>query len=334
MSSMEPFPDLNPDTYQRHFLHGEEMVWVEKNCYIDLWIEFLHALKLEPTAMLPFTLAVDFEGDQWTFFKPSFEELYDLYGIDVQELTVWRPLLEHAIEHLSAGKFIICETDAFWLPDTAGTDYRTHHVKTSIILTALDIKAQRLGYFHNSGYFELSGEDFQQVFRICIPDDPEYLPLFAELVRIDRLVRRPPAELAAYSLDLLGRHFKRRPSTNPFERFSESFSQDLAEIQKKGMPYYHKWAFASIRQAGAAFELAASHLRWQSGLKDPRLLLAADCFGAISQSNKTLILKGARAVNTGRALDVSHLVSGMAQDWKQGMTLLDKCLNQSLLSDC
>ena len=334
MSSMEPFPDLNPDTYQRHFLHGEEMVWVEKNCYIDLWIEFLHALKLEPTAMLPFTLAVDFEGDQWTFFKPSFEELHDLYGIEVQELTVWRPLLEHAIEHLSAGKFIICETDAFWLPDTAGTDYRAHHVKTSIILAALNIKAQRLGYFHNAGYFELSGEDFQQLFRIFIPDDPEYLPLFAELVRIDRLVRRSPAELAAYSLDLLGRHFKRRPSKNPFARFGERFSQDLAEIQKKGMPYYHKWAFASIRQAGAAFELAASHLRWQTGLNDSRLLQVADCFSAISQSNKTLILKGARAVNTGRPLDVSPLISEMAQDWKQGMTLLDKCLNQPLLSDC
>lgn len=331
MSRIEPFPGLTPHTHQRHFLHGEEMVWVEKNCYIDLWIEFLHALKLEPPAMLPFTLAVDFEGDQWTFFKPSFEELYDLYGIDVQELTVWRPLLEHAIEHLSAGKFIICETDAFWLPDTAGTDYRTHHVKTSIILTTLDIKAQRLGYFHNSGYFELSGEDFQQVFRICIPDDSEYLPLFAELVRIDRLVRLPPTELAACSLDLLGRHFKRRPSTNPFERFGERFSQDLAEIQKKGIPYYHKWAFASIRQAGAAFELAASHLRWQLGLNDPRLLLAADCFSAISQRNKTLILKGARAANTGRPLDVSQLISEMAQDWKQGMTLLDKYLNQTLL---
>lgn len=74
--------------------------------------------------MLPFTLAVDFEGDQWTFFKPSLEELRDLYGIDVQELTIWRPLIEHAVEQLSAGKFISTEADAFWLPDTAGTDYR------------------------------------------------------------------------------------------------------------------------------------------------------------------------------------------------------------------
>ena len=328
MSRIEALPGLSTHTHQRHFLHGEEMVWVEKNCYSDLWIEFLHALKLEPTAMLPFTLAVDFEGDQWTFFKPSLEELRYLYGIDVQELTVWRPLLEHAIEHLSAGKLIICETDAFWLPDTAGTDYRTHHVKTTIMLAALDVEAQRLGYFHNSGYFELSDEDFHQVFRMDAPGDPEYLPLFAELVRIDRLVRRPEAELAARSFDLLRRHFERRPSTNPFRRFGERFAQDLTQMQARGMSCYHKWAFASVRQTGAAFELAASHLRWQAGLNQPRLLAAADYLNAISQSNKALILKGARAVNTGRPFDASQLVSEMAQAWAQGMTLLDQCLNQ------
>jgi len=41
-------------------------------------------------------VAIDFEGDQWTFFKPPHEDLKALYGIDVQELYVWRPLLEHA----------------------------------------------------------------------------------------------------------------------------------------------------------------------------------------------------------------------------------------------
>ena len=49
--------------------------WVEKNCYVDVWIELLHALGLEPLAMLAFTVAVDFEGDQWTFFKPSHDDL-------------------------------------------------------------------------------------------------------------------------------------------------------------------------------------------------------------------------------------------------------------------
>jgi hypothetical protein len=97
---------LDPARYSRSILHAESCVWVEKNCYVDIWIEVIHALGLEPRAILPFVAAIDFEGDQWTFFKPPHGELADLYGIDVQELNVWRPLLEHALEHLAAGKLI------------------------------------------------------------------------------------------------------------------------------------------------------------------------------------------------------------------------------------
>ena len=70
MSSYSVIPGLTQATYSRHALHGEGVIWPEKNCYADLWIELLHAQKLAPEAMLPFVLAVDFEGDQWTFFKP------------------------------------------------------------------------------------------------------------------------------------------------------------------------------------------------------------------------------------------------------------------------
>ena len=45
-------------------------------------------------AVMPFTLAVDWEGDQWTFFKPPHSDLRTLYGFDTQELNVWRPLVE------------------------------------------------------------------------------------------------------------------------------------------------------------------------------------------------------------------------------------------------
>src|SRR5580692_10489085 len=104
-------PGLEVAGYSRHWLHSDERVWVEKNCYIDVWIELLHALKLNPMAMLAFTVAIDFEGDQWTFFKPPHEDLKSLYAIDVQELYVWRPLIEHAAEHLGAGKLISTEAD-------------------------------------------------------------------------------------------------------------------------------------------------------------------------------------------------------------------------------
>ena len=107
MTRLAVIPGLDPATYQRHFVHAEERTWVEKNCYVDIWLEVVHALGADPMAMLPFVVALDFEGDQWTFFKPPHDELRDLYGIDVQELNVWRPLLDHTLEHLAHGKLIM-----------------------------------------------------------------------------------------------------------------------------------------------------------------------------------------------------------------------------------
>ena len=149
---------------------------------MDIWIELVHALGCEPLAMLPFAAAVDFEGDQWTFFKPPHQELYELYGIDVQELNVWRPLLEHTLEHLAAGQLICTEADAYWLPDASATDYRRAHIKSSIILNRLDVTARRLDYFHNGGYYALQGEDFARTFRLDTDRGPGLLPLFAERV--------------------------------------------------------------------------------------------------------------------------------------------------------
>ena len=45
-------PRLNAGAYRRHALHASERLWVEKNCYVDIWIELLHALGLEPLAAM------------------------------------------------------------------------------------------------------------------------------------------------------------------------------------------------------------------------------------------------------------------------------------------
>ncbi len=317
---------LDAAGYQPHRLHGDDVIWVEKNCYGDLWIELLHALKLEPLAMLPFTLAVDFEGDQWTFFKPVPDELRDLYGVDVQELTVWRPLLEHVQEHLPAGKIVCTEADAWWLPDTEATDYRRQHTKTTIAIAQLDLQGERLGYFHNAGYFELAGEDFRGLFRIGAPADPAFMPLFAELVRTDRIQRRGQEDLATRSLALVRKHFARRPQTNPFERFGTRLESELPDLRARGLAHYHAWAFASVRQAGSAFDLAAQNLRWLAGFGHAGFIPAAEAFETIAQGNKALILKGARAVNSGRALDCAPLAADMAQAWERGMEALGDAL--------
>ena len=311
---------LQAAAYQRHVLHAEDRVWVEKNCYVDLWIELLHALRMDPVACLGFTLAVDFEGDQWTFFKPSHDELWRLYGIDVQELTVWRPLVDHAIEHLGAGKWISTEADAYWLPDTAGTDYRSQHTKTTIVLNDIDVEARRLGYFHNAGYFELSGEDFVKTLQLDgSRDDPGFMPFFAELVRVDRCVRRDEGALKAVARELLAKHLARRPSSNPVERFARRFKSDLPMLQSAGLATYHKWAFAGIRQLGAAFELAAAHLAW---LDHEGFAEAVVAFNGIATGNKALILKAARAVNAGRAFDAGPLFEEMSRAWDAGIRAL------------
>lgn len=326
LNTLAALPGLTPESYRRHGLHGDNAAWPEKNCYADLWIGFLHTLGLEPLAMLPFTVAVDFEGDQWTFFKPPLTELRTLYGVDVQELTVWRPLIEHAREQLGAGKLISTEADAFWLPDTAGTDYRRGHTKTTILMADLDLGHERLGYFHNAGYFELEGEDFRRLFRLGAGPDPAFMPLFAEVVRIDRLVRRSASELSDLSFELLQQHFAWRPRVNPFSRFAARLAQDLPAMRKEGLAFYHQWAFASVRQAGAAFELLAANLRWLAQQGYPELAEPAERFEAIGSANKTLILKGARAVNSGRPLAADDLLQGMAADWERGMAMLSNLL--------
>ncbi|MBX3231178.1 MAG: DUF1839 family protein [Labilithrix sp.] len=310
---------IDAKTYQRHALHADDVVWVEKNCYIDVWIELVHAAGCDPYAMLPFCAAIDFEVDQWTFFKPKHEELFELYGIDVQELNLWRPLADHVAVHVGAGKLVAVEADAWWLPDTAGTDYRAQHTKTTIIINDFDLEDKRLGYFHNASYHALEGEDFDKTFRVGVPTDPAFMPFYAEVARMDRLVKRPKEELVALAKVHLAKHLARRPATNPVTRFGEALAGDLARLQAEGLPVYHAWAFATLRQLGAATELLAQHLRWRG---DDVAVAAAEDLHAVSAGAKTLILKGARAVNSKKPLDATALFTDMSAAYDRAMQRL------------
>lgn len=306
MARLTAIRGLDVHAYQRSPLHASDCLWTEKNCYADVWIEFLHALGMEPRAMLPFTAAIDFIGDQWVFFKPVHEELRSLYGIEVNELNVWRPLIDHVVEHLSAGRLISTEADAFWLPDTAGTDYRRQHTKSTIIIAQIDVETSTLGYFHNAGYFELSGEDFDRTFHIGETLPPEYMALFAEVFSIDPEARLQGADLRRESRALWTRHLGRLPRSNPVGRFRERLERDLSDIQARGLPYYHAWAFANTRQLGAAYELAGAALDWTSAGEARE---AADAFRTVASECKTLILKLARSVATRKIPDLDAYFS-------------------------
>jgi hypothetical protein len=308
--------------YQPHSFHREDRLWIEKNCYIDVWIEVLHAQSLDPAAMLPFVVALDFDGDQWTFFKPSHADLYDLYGVDVQELNVWRPLIEHAQNHVAEGRLVFTEADAFFLPDTQGTDYQHQHTKTTIVIETIDVERRKLGYFHNASYHRLEGDDFDGVFGLSLPPDPHRLPFFAEFVRLDRVEKRNPGDLASRSAQLLRRHLTRRPAANPFRRFRERFENDLQWLQGEGLATYHAYAFATVRQFGANFELGALYMKWLTEHARADLGDAAEAFESISAAAKVLILKAARAVSAKKAADFGPMFEGMETAWARGMDLL------------
>lgn len=313
--------ELDPASYRRHWLHGDDRDWNETNCYVDLWIEALHAFGLDPVAAAPFTLSVDFEGDQWAFFKYPPEDLRALYGLDVAEMNVWRPLELHVAEQLGMGRLVVPEVDAWWLPDTTGTSYRAEHVKTSIAVQMIDPESRRLGYFHGSGYHELAGEDYAGLFRLDREVSPGILPPYVETVKLDR-VRPPDDDLADRVEALVRDHLGRRPSTNPVTRFERRLSADLPWLASQDLATYHLYAFATCRQMGAAAQLASALVRWLAERTgDGSLDKPAEAWATIASGAKSLQFTLARLVR-GRSADTGELFRELAVAWDVALETL------------
>lgn len=185
------FPGLDPAAYSRHGLHDSERMWPETNCYIDLWIEVLNTIGRPPEAMLGFTMGQDFEGDQFTFFKVPLEDLEALYGIRCTELAIYDDVERHLAVQIARRRLCLVEMDSFYMPDTQGVAYRTEHGKTTVAINRLDPVARELDYFHNGGFFRLSGEDFDGVFQRHLP---EGAPPFLPYTEFAKLPLQPPAE--------------------------------------------------------------------------------------------------------------------------------------------
>jgi Domain of unknown function (DUF1839) len=310
---------LDPTTYSPHALHSPQRTYAETNCYTDLIIELLHARGEEPLAAMGCTLRMDFEGDQWTFFKPYVEDLEQLFGVDIHEMQPYRPLAEQAAEQIAAGRTLIVELDSWYLPDTAATSYRREHVKTSVAVEAIDRSAERLRYFHAAGLYELSGEDYRGVFRAERELSEDVLPPYTELVRFDAGEPLRGAELRARARGLLRGHLARRPRTNPFARFGAQLERDLPRLLEGDAAEYHAYAFATVRMVGSAFEVAAAQAEWLLGEE-----AAGACAGLqrIVEGCKVLSFRLARR----RAFDPEETVSALAAAWAQAMDQLDAAL--------
>ena len=315
---------LDATTYRRHALHGEDRVWPETNCYTDLLIELVHGFGFEPAAMLPFTLAIDFEGDQWTFFKPPQGDLFELYGMDVQELALWKPLVEHVVEQVERGHPVLVELDSWYLPDTSGSAYRTQHAKTTVGVNDIDVARERLGYFHNASYYALEGQDFRELFHLDGLPHERVLPPYVEYVKW-RAGFAPPrgAELAEASLALLRRHAARIPGDNPFPRFKARFAEDLRWLANADMGRFHAYSFATLRQYGACFELAESSLRWLAGQGVEGLEDGAAALHRIAETAKAFQFQLARAMSRKKPLDLAAL-DAMGEDWARALPPLQE----------
>lgn len=287
----------------RHVLHHPERDWPQTNCYVDLWIELLAWRGFEPEAMLGFTLAQDFEGDQFTFFKPRLADIELLYGVRLEELSLYDRLEEHIERQTARGRVVVIEVDGYHLPDTRGVTYRLDHSKTTIGIARFDRAARRVDYFHNDGFFTLEGEDFDSVFA------PTTLFPYAEFVRFDR-EREDVDEARDIASRLLRTHFTRRPQGNPLRAFAAELPSLWRVLEARPPSFFHSFAFNTFRQVGANFELLGNHLAW---LRQDGAFAAesAEC-RLISSNAKALQFQAARASSRKRPLDAGKTLDEMA----------------------
>ncbi len=317
------FPDLEPAHYRPHPLHATERAWPETNCYVDLWIEVLASHGVVPEAMLGFTLTQDFEGDQFTFFKVPLEDLESLYGIRVTELAIFDRVESHICEQIGRGRLCLVEMDSYYMPDTRGVAYRIEHGKTTVAINRLDTDARELDYFHNGGFFHLSGEDFDGLFQRNASEEAlPFLP-YTEFVKFPAQPK-PLSHQRAVASGLLARHFDRRPEANPIRAFAGIFPAQAERLALRDFAFFHKYAFNTLRQLGANFELLATHLEWLGAGKT--FSEAASHAQKIAETAKSVQFQLARALTRKKFDTLSTVLTPAVDAWDALIACLERDL--------
>jgi hypothetical protein len=306
----------DPATYVPHALHAPDRAYRETNCYTDVLIELLHSRGFEPVAGLGHLVRTDFEGDQFTFFKMPQGDIETLYGVDIHEMQPVGALPDQIEEQLGRGRTMLVELDSFYLPDTAATDYRRNHVKSTVAVEKIDQAAETMRYFHNTGLHELSGEDYRGAFGLD-GRPPEMLPPYLEVARFDAGEPLMNGALHAAAHERLSFHLDRRPAENPFEVFGAQLKDDLPKLVEGDAQDFHAYAFATVRMAGAAFDLLRAHLTW---LFDEE---AASALDPIVDGCQVLSFRLARR----RAFDPAPAIAQMAGTWDATMLGLERALS-------
>jgi hypothetical protein len=166
----------------------------------------------------------------------------------------------------------------------------------------------------------LEREDFAGM--LAMDNTAPRLAPHVESVKFPPRLRRHRRAVVGTSVELLRTHLARCPDENPFQRYAATFANDLASLGGQPLTRFHAYAFATLRQCGAAFDLACAYLHWLQSHGEPELEQIATNCAVIASTAKALQLKTARFVSTGRAFDPSPLLDTMAVTWETVVSAL------------
>lgn len=319
MLSSATLPEKTTD-YAPHRLHADDRTWPIAGGQLDVWIEVLHAQGLEPAAGLAFAFALDYEGDQFTSVGFPRADLRVLYGIEVQDLAVWRPLVAHAAQQVALGRTMLMDADAFFLPDAAGSAYRYEHTKTTIAVASIDAERERLEYYHGRGRYTLGGNDFCGVFQTGpYVADVSVLPPAVEIAKLDALTDLRGPALVERATALARLHLAAAPSSNPIARWADRVPRDIEWLREDPRAPVQRYPFVTVRQAGVCAELAASFLAWLDTSGIQRFAAATAAFERVSRSAKLAHLKLSRMARSRVAVDITTDVEAMVAAWDEAM---------------
>ena len=293
----------SPEGFTLSALNDPSRTWPESNCYLDLWIGLLRAVGQDARPLMGAAAGMGWEGDHFTFIKPSAADLFDLTGTVLQEMALWDETEAHVAAQVALGAVAIPEVDSFFLPDTG--DYQRQHGKTTIGVIAIDTAARVLEYVHNGGLFRLGGDDYAGVLGLA-PYARALFP-YAELARLPAAPPGVASQRAAARL-VLRRLVAMRAPGNPVESFVAALPALLGRpgVEDK----VHALCFNTARQLGAGFGLLAEHLDWlgHDGRAATRL----------SEQAKTFQFQLARAARRGRCEAALTLAGeAMAGTWSE-----------------
>jgi hypothetical protein len=270
----------------KHWLHANDRNWPQSNCSVDLWIELLHYWGYDPVAAMAFTLTLDYEGDQFTFFKIPSGDLETLYGTKLLELSIYDDLEKHVLQQVRRGNVVLVESDGFYLPDTTGISYKSRHTKTTIGINAIDPEAGELTYFHNDVFGTLRGDDYAHV--MYKTDRPVLFP-YVEFVKQTGMVPASQQALKTIASGFLNRSVEQliRTRLHPIAGFRGAFE---GHVQQLSNATFHEFAFNHFRMLGSNFEFLGSFLSWLD------LHSSAEHCVIIAEQAKALQFKTARMV--------------------------------------